>query len=124
MVWALESADEVGLNVRGVPIVYRARGAERHRGQYDQTDFALPETVEVSDAYLEGKPMWVKNQRNSWHGMDFPLYTGESIEALYKSYCEALSSVDDSIGVVMAQLKKSPRETARKPRTKAAGRPE
>ena len=38
--------------------------------------------------------------------MDFPLHTGTSVEEYYKSYCEALRSVDDSIGAVMEQLKK------------------
>ena len=38
--------------------------------------------------------------------MDFPLHTGTTAEMFYKSYCEALRSVDDSIGAVMDQLKK------------------
>ncbi|MCR9200102.1 MAG: sulfatase [Planctomycetaceae bacterium] len=52
------------------------------------------------------RPRWLLDQRNSWHGMDFPLHTGTDIETFYKSYCEALRSVDDSIGTVMTQLNK------------------
>ncbi len=37
--------------------------------------------------------------------MDFPLHTATDVEKFYKSYCEALRSVDDSIGAVMTQLK-------------------
>jgi N-acetylglucosamine-6-sulfatase len=38
--------------------------------------------------------------------MDFPLHSDEGVERIYKSYCEALCSVDDSIGAVMEQLKR------------------
>ena len=38
--------------------------------------------------------------------MDFPLYSTDSMESLYKAYCESLISVDESIGAVMDQLKK------------------
>ncbi len=37
--------------------------------------------------------------------MDFALHTGQSVEGFYKRYCEALRSVDDSIGAVLQQLK-------------------
>ena len=38
--------------------------------------------------------------------MDFPYHSDADIEAYYKLYSETLSSLDDSIGAVMAQLKK------------------
>ena len=38
--------------------------------------------------------------------MDFPLHSENTVEQFYKSYCEALRSVDDSVGAVMQQLKK------------------
>jgi len=54
------------------------------------------------------KPMWVKNQRNSWHGVDFA-YHGRlgSLTEMYKSYCEMLLSVDESVGRVMKWLKEA-----------------
>ena len=68
--------------------------------------FELPASSELLTDNLLNRPRWLLDQRNSWHGMDFPLHTGTSVEALYKSYCEALRSVDDSIGAVTEQLKK------------------
>ena len=77
-----------------------------YKGTLDKTPFTLPESSEKHDGNIANRPRWLLDQRNSWHGMDFPLHTGNSVEAFYKSYCEALRSVDDSIGAVMAQLKK------------------
>jgi N-acetylglucosamine-6-sulfatase len=68
--------------------------------------FELPSSSKLLTDNLRNRPRWLLDQRNSWHGMDFPLHSGSSVESLYKSYCEALRSVDDSIGAVMTQLKK------------------
>jgi len=68
--------------------------------------FKLPVSSEKLKTNKKNRPRWLLDQRNSWHGMDFPLHTGNTVEELYKSYCEALRSVDDSIGAVMDQLKK------------------
>ena len=51
-------------------------------------------------------PRWLLDQRNSWHGVDFPYHSDLNIEQYYKRYCEALCSVDDSVGAVLDQLKK------------------
>lgn len=77
-----------------------------YRDTLADVPFELPPTSKRHTDNLQNRPRWLLDQRNSWHGMDFPLHSGESIEALYKSYCEALRSVDDSIGAVMEQLKK------------------
>jgi len=50
-------------------------------------------------------PRWLLDQRNSWHGVDFPYHSDLDIEQYYKRYCEALCSVDDSVGAVLEQLK-------------------
>lgn len=81
-----------------------ATPAPRHRGQYDLTEFALAETVEITDDYKSGKPMWVKNQRNSWHGIDFFYASDRKMTDYLKDYYGALSAVDDSLGRVWAYL--------------------
>ncbi|MEM6776491.1 MAG: sulfatase [Planctomycetota bacterium] len=68
--------------------------------------FRFPPSSELLGDNLKNRPRWLLDQRNSWHGMDFALHTGQSVEGFYKQYCEALRSVDDSIGAVMDQLKK------------------
>jgi len=81
-----------------------ATPAERHRGSYDDVDFSLPETVEIGDEYLEGKPMWVKNQRNSWHGIDFFYASDRTMTDYLRDYFGALSAVDDSLGRIWSYL--------------------
>lgn len=51
------------------------------------------------------KPRWLRDQRNSWHGVDFPYHSDLDIDGYYRRYCETLRSVDDSIGRVLQQLK-------------------
>jgi N-acetylglucosamine-6-sulfatase len=80
--------------------------AERHLGKFADKPFKRPATEADTAANFEDKPRWLKDQRNSWHGVDFPYHSDLNIEAYYKAYCEALCGVDDSIGRVMDQLKK------------------
>ena len=77
----------------------------KYRGSLLNGRFALPESSQLLSDNQLNRPRWLLDQRNSWHGMDFPLHTDTSVEKYYKSYCEALRSVDDSIGAVMEQLK-------------------
>ena len=78
----------------------------KHRGKLADKSFELPKSAEALKNNQLNRPRWLLDQRNSWHGMDFPLHSDETIERIYKSYCEALCSVDDSIGDLMRQLKK------------------
>ncbi len=52
------------------------------------------------------KPRWVADQRNSWHGVDFPYHSDLDIERYYRNYGETLSAVDDSVGRIMEELKR------------------
>ena len=51
--------------------------------------------------------MWVQDQRNSWHGVEFPYYgrSKQSVAEMYKHYCEMILSIDDSVGRVMQALR-------------------
>jgi N-acetylglucosamine-6-sulfatase len=49
--------------------------------------------------------MWVQNQRNSWHGVDYPYHSDLDIGQYYKRYAETLLGVDESVGRVMDYLK-------------------
>jgi N-acetylglucosamine-6-sulfatase len=76
--------------------------------KYEDSIKDLPFTRPVTEAGTPGnllRPRWLRDQRNSWHGVDFPYHSELDIERYYKRYCEALRSVDDSIGRVLQQLK-------------------
>ena len=78
--------------------------AERHTDLYKNSRFNDPsKNLKEND---RNKPRWVRDQRNSWHGVDFPYHSDLDIGQYYKRYCEALLAVDDGIGRIMDQLKK------------------
>ncbi|MCW5962638.1 MAG: sulfatase [Bryobacterales bacterium] len=79
--------------------------AERHKGRYKNEKFVFPPTMEKEGELAQGRPMWVQNQRNSWHGVDYPYHTSLDIEEYFKRYAEALLAVDESIGRVLDALK-------------------
>lgn len=78
----------------------------KYDGSLEEKPYTYPPSSKLETDNQKNRPRWLLDQRNSWHGMDFPLHTDSSAEEFYKSYCEALRSVDDSIGVVTDQLKK------------------
>ena len=77
--------------------------AERHKNKFANETFVPPPTM--LPANLSGTPMWVQNQRNSWHGVDFPYHSDLNIEEYYKRYAETLLGVDDSIGRLLEHLR-------------------
>jgi N-acetylglucosamine-6-sulfatase len=79
--------------------------AERHKGRYRDRPFPAPKTMANTPENDEGKPMWVKNQRNSWHGVDFPYHSNLDIAGYYRQYAETLLAVDESVGRVIDLLR-------------------
>lgn len=81
--------------------------AERHRNRYKDAAFPQPATMANTPANYAGKPMWVRDQRNSWHGVEYPYYgrSKQSLAEMYRHYCEMILSIDDSVGRVMQALK-------------------
>jgi len=80
--------------------------AERHKGRYKNVKVVPPPTqADTAENYF-GKPRWLKTQRNSTHGVDYPDQRTIPLEENYKQYCETLLALDESVNAVMAQLKK------------------
>ena len=79
---------------------------EKYEDKFAGKKFNRPKSEEIVTDNSINRPRWLLDQRNSWHGVDFPYHSDLNIEQYYKRYCEALCSVDDSIGKVMDQLKK------------------
>ncbi len=76
---------------------------EKYQDSLEDLPFTRPTSEHTTAADLL-KPRWLRDQRNSWHGVDFPYHSELDIERYYKRYCETLRSVDDSIGRVLRQL--------------------
>jgi N-acetylglucosamine-6-sulfatase len=79
--------------------------AERHKGRYKDKPFIAPQTMADSAANYAGKPMWVRNQRNSWHGVDYPYHGSLDIADYYRRYAETLLAVDESVGHIVGLLR-------------------
>jgi len=83
--------------------------AKRHEGVYDGNTIELPATYTqtIGDEYKALKwPEWVKQQRHSWHGVDYMYHdTNGTFNGNLQKYCETLLGVDESVGTVMDWLK-------------------
>jgi N-acetylglucosamine-6-sulfatase len=77
---------------------------EKYEDSCKDLPFKRPASEQTTPGDLT-KPRWLRDQRNSWHGVDFPYHSELNIERFYKRYSETLRSVDDSIGRVLQQLK-------------------
>jgi N-acetylglucosamine-6-sulfatase len=78
--------------------------APRHLGKYANAKFTYPPTMAATGEMAQGRPMWVQNQRNSWHGVEYPYHSRLDIAEYYKRYAETLLGVDDSVGRVLGEL--------------------
>lgn len=99
--------------------------AKRHRGLYRDMPINYPATMYLTatdsskifgprntavpelDALktnMADMPAWVKNQRYSWHGVDYMYHGAISFNDFYRRYCETLLGVDDSVGRVLKWL--------------------
>ena len=79
--------------------------AKRHLGRYENVTVEYPRSMADTEENYKGKPAWVKEQRNSWHGVDYMYHGQMDFDTFFKRYCETLLSVDDSIGRALDCLK-------------------
>jgi len=78
--------------------------APRHRGRYATAAVEYPISMADTADNYRGRPRWVREQRRSYHGVDF-IYNGEmDFDTLYRRYCETLLGLDESIGRVLKTL--------------------
>lgn len=81
--------------------------AERHEGYYKDIEIEYPETMDNTVRNYRNKPDWVKEQRYSWHGVDY-MYHGEfNFDEFYRNYLETLMALDESVGRVLDYLNES-----------------
>jgi arylsulfatase A-like enzyme len=84
-----------------------AKPPERYAKQYADLDIKLPASMANTEENNRGKPMWVRNQRNSWHGADFLYHTNQSLKDYVREYYRTLSPVDESLGRILSYLRKN-----------------
>ena len=77
---------------------------QKHAGRYKDKEFVYPKSM-ANARPEQHRPAWVQNQRNSWHGVEFPYHSDLNIAEYYKQYAETLCGVDDSTGRVLDALR-------------------
>ncbi|MEX0686961.1 MAG: sulfatase [Balneolales bacterium] len=78
--------------------------AERHEGTYSDVEIPYPPSMANTERNYRTKPKWVKEQRYSWHGVEYPYHGELNFDDFYRSYNETLLGVDESIGQVIKYL--------------------
>ncbi|MBN1599193.1 MAG: sulfatase [Bacteroidales bacterium] len=103
--------------------------AKKHRDKYAKEEIyyplsyniTKPENLQINDMpyeiankenpdynYGPGRiPDWVKEQRYSWHGVDYMYNGAMKFEEFYRRYCETLLGLDESIGKIIDYLKET-----------------
>jgi arylsulfatase A-like enzyme len=80
------------------------RPANRHEGMYADEEIVYPPSFKLTatDEYKKHNiPEWVKQQRNSWHGVDDMYHGAHNFDTFFKAYCETLTALDESLGSVI-----------------------
>lgn len=80
--------------------------AQRHKGTYEDVKIPKPVTMPNTKENYHLKPRWVKDQRNSWHGVDFSYHNTEDALEQYRRYTETMLAVDESVGRLVDYLRK------------------
>ena len=74
--------------------------AARHRGRYAGAKIPYPATMPLAAADTTW-PLWVRAQRNSWHGVDFMYHGAMQFDDFYRRYAETLLALDEGVGQVL-----------------------
>lgn len=72
--------------------------------RYEGEEVPAPLTWADAPEEFRDVPMWVQNQRNSRHGVEFAYYTNLNLTDYYKRYCETILAVDESLGRLLGWL--------------------
>lgn len=78
--------------------------AERHKDEFNDVDLKLPDSMADTPENYEGKPLWVRRQRHSWHGVDYMYHDSTDFENFLLDYNRCMLSVDESVGRIVAKL--------------------
>ena len=60
--------------------------------------------MEDSEENYRGKPLWVKRQRHSWHGVDYMYHDQTYFDQFLLDYNRTMLAVDDSVGRILDTL--------------------
>ena len=79
----------------------------RYATLYDSVRIPYPASMDDTEGNDRGKPRWVRAQRGSWHGVDYAYHGDLDFDDFYRSYAETLRGMDDGIGRLLDELRRS-----------------
>ncbi len=92
---------------------YPFEPAPRHKGRYRGKPIPYPDTMARTERNYRTQPRWVRERRNSIHGIDH-METGRfdhdpvpNFDDWYYGYCEAIHSVDENLGRILEYVQKN-----------------
>lgn len=81
---------------------------DRHKGRYRDKTFPFPKSYHNTEENYRNKPRWLKDQRNSRHGVDYAYNLKNfDLQEYHRRYCETLLAMDDSVGRIFDYLRES-----------------
>lgn len=78
--------------------------AERHKDLYADVKIEYPASMEDTPENYFRKPRWVREQRNSWHGVDDMYFKEFTLEECIRNYDRCMQAVDDSVATLLKTL--------------------
>jgi len=78
--------------------------APRHQNAFAGVKIEYPASMADTPENYEGKPLWVRRQRHSWHGVDYMYHDTTYFDQFILDYNRTLLGVDESVGRVLATL--------------------
>ena len=81
--------------------------APRHRGRYAAATPRYPESMAKTPENVQAIPRWAREQRSSWHGVDYMYHGQFGFDEFYRRYAETLLALDESIGRVLDYLEQA-----------------
>lgn len=88
--------------------------AKRHNDIYNNIRIAYPPSMfppgdkrgtnDTTSYNFKDLPQWVKDQRFSWHGVDYMYHGAIPFDNFYQKYCETLLGVDESVQSILKYL--------------------
>jgi len=79
--------------------------APRHRSAFSDVKIPLPDSMADTPQNYAGKPLWVRRQRHSWHGVDYMYHDQTIFERFILDYNRTMLGIDESIGRLLDTLK-------------------
>lgn len=76
---------------------------KKYEHAFDNVPVRMPPTADPDP----GKPAWVRERLNTWHGIHGNLYGHKDFSVFYRNYHATILSVDDSVGAIYDALKRA-----------------